>query len=94
MKVNGDRLILRRVNRGDIDVNLSSELIFRRSSVVIARSRRRISISFRNNIQCQIKKKKNQTTTTINSYGMRLLLLLLLLVVLSLLFGTITNNYR
>jgi hypothetical protein len=58
MKVNGDRLILRRVNRGDIDVNLSSELIFRRSSVVIARSRRRISISFRNNIQCQIKKKR------------------------------------
>jgi hypothetical protein len=55
---NGDILILRRVNIGEIEDNLSSKFVFRRISAVIARSRRRISINFRNNIQCQKKDKK------------------------------------
>jgi hypothetical protein len=76
------------VNVGEIDDKLSSEFIFTSISAVLARSRRVISINVRNNnIQCQTKKREKKKTK-IDLHEMRFLLLLL-----SLLFGTITNNH-
>ena len=88
---NGEKLTSRWVKIGDMPDSFSPEFVFKRSSVVIARSRRRISrIEVNGNSRCQkaAEKERERKKTKIDSEGMGSLLLWLEP------FGRITNNQR
>lgn len=86
---NGERLIIRWVKTGERPASFSSGSVCRRSSVVSARSRRRMAFAFTATSREASSAKEAQSTSNADQVGCNKLVIILIISL-----GTITNKHR